>query len=64
MCKAAMESTKQKAGLSKGKSKEVVIESDNDSEGPELPKTKKRKLASGKSKTDESVIEAVVPCVW
>ena len=50
--------------MSKGKSKEVVIESDNNSEGPELPKTKKQKLAGGKSKTDESVIEAVVLCIW
>ena len=61
--KVAAESAKRKAGSSKGKSKEVIVESDdNDSEGPELPKIKKWKLAGGKSKTDETVIEAVVPC--
>jgi hypothetical protein len=49
--------------LSKGKSREVVVESDDDSEGPEFPKTKKRKLAGGKSNTDESVVKAVVSCV-
>jgi hypothetical protein len=47
----------------KGKSKEVVVESDDDSEGPEFPETKKQKLAGGKSKMDESVIEAVVSCI-
>jgi hypothetical protein len=55
---------KWKAGSSKGKSKEVIVESDKNSEGPELLKTKKWKLAGGKSKTDESVIKAVVLCVW
>jgi hypothetical protein len=59
---ASAESAKQKAGLSKGESKEVVVESDDDSEGPEVPKTKKRKLAGRKSKTDETVVEVVVPC--
>jgi hypothetical protein len=42
MCKASVESAKQKAGLSKGNSKEVVVESDDDSEGPEFPKTKSK----------------------
>jgi hypothetical protein len=63
VCKASVESAKRKAGSSKGKSKEVVVESDDDSEGPEFPKTKKRKLAGRKSKTDKSVVEAVVSCV-
>jgi hypothetical protein len=48
--------------LSKGKGKEATVESDDDSEEPEVPKTKKRKLVSGKSKMDETVVEAVVPC--
>jgi hypothetical protein len=61
--KASVESTKWKAGSSKGKNKEVVVESDDNSEGPEFPKMKKRKLASRKSKMDESVVEAVVSCI-
>jgi hypothetical protein len=62
--KMAAESAKWKAGLSKGKSKEVTVESDDDSKEPEVPKTEKRKLAGRKSKTDETVVEAVVPCFW
>jgi hypothetical protein len=60
---AARKVSAESAKSSKGKSKEVVVESDDDSEGPEFPKTKKRKLAGGKSKTDESVVEAVVSCI-
>jgi hypothetical protein len=60
----AAESTKWKAGSSKGKSKEVTVESDDDSEEPEVPKTKKRKLLGGKSKTDKMVVKVVVPCFW
>jgi hypothetical protein len=55
---------KWKARLSKGESKEVTVESDDDSEEPEVLKMKKRKLASGKSKTDETVVKVVVPCFW
>jgi membrane protein involved in colicin uptake len=62
----AAESAKRKAVSSKGKSK-AVVSSDSDeaeeTDGPELPKTKKRKLGSGKSKMDETVVEAVVPCL-
>jgi hypothetical protein len=36
--KAVEESVKWKAGSSKGKSKEVTVESDDDSEEPEVPK--------------------------
>jgi hypothetical protein len=59
---AAAESMKQKARSSKGKSKEVIVESDDNSEEPEVPKTNKRKLASGKSKTDKTVVKVVVLC--
>jgi sRNA-binding protein len=62
----AAESAKQKAISSKGKSKAVVSSDSDEAEemdGPELPKTKKWKLGSGKSKTDETVVEAVVPCL-
>ena len=62
MEEAAAESAKRKAGSSKGKSKEVIVESDDNSEGAEVPKMKKRKLAGGKSKMDETVVEVVVPC--
>jgi hypothetical protein len=58
-----VESAKWKAGSSKGKGKEVVVESDDDSEGPEFPKTKKQELAGRKSKMDELVVEAVVSCI-
>ena len=61
-CKVVAESTKQKAWLSKGKNKEVIVESDDNSEGAKVPKTKKRKLAGGKSKMDETVVKAVIPC--
>jgi hypothetical protein len=54
---------KWKARLSMGKSKEVVVESNDDSEGPGLLETKKWKLATRKSKTGESVVEAVVSYV-
>jgi hypothetical protein len=56
-----MESVKRKARSSKGKSKEVTVKSDDNSEEPEVLKTEKRKLAGGKSKTDETVVEVVVP---
>jgi membrane protein involved in colicin uptake len=60
--KAVAESAKRKAGSAKGKSKEVTVESDDDSEEPEVPKMKKRKLVGGKSKMDETVVKVVVPC--
>jgi membrane protein involved in colicin uptake len=62
----AAESAKRKAVSSKGKSKAVVLSDSDEAEemdGLELPKMKKRKLGSGKSKTDEMVVEAVVPCL-
>jgi hypothetical protein len=64
VCKAAVESMKWKAGSSKGKSKEVTVESDDDSEEPEVLKMKKRKLVGRKSKMDKTVVTALVPCFW
>ena len=40
----------------------MIAESDDNSEGAKVPKTKKRKLAGGKSKMDETVVQAVVLC--
>jgi hypothetical protein len=63
-CKESVESAKWKARSSKEKRKKVVVESDDNFEGPKLPKTKKQKLASGKFKTDKSVVKSVVSCIW